>query len=649
MSLYHDQAAMLIKLFEAKEPVKASVFSQMYGIGLKTVKKEIEAIDAECNENGCNVRSKTGDGYFLEVSDEESYQLFKEEVRKKYYGNFYYRNEKSERMHLAIRLILVQGRMFIDDLAYRCLCSQSTLNRDMKRIKDRLKEYKLDLVNRTNQGLTLEGDEWHIRLAMIEEYELYNTFEQVAHFEEEKEFHEAFMHQGIYHDLLFERIFKVLKKHNYAVPYFFYDRMADMIVLTMTRKRYASHIDELLPWFNKCETERVEPIIAEIFADLPGFVGVDLSAGELKALALYLKLHHTLKYNQLREKEDPAKADAMVEDLLAKLNERIDMRGYDLTSFIKDLFCELSRLTRQLAYDVHLPRYYGKNFARDGVLSLDICTFIYRYLLDHGVKNLLEDDILSFYYIVSSMVRNCASQHKKRIYVISSQGFYASRSYATNLRRMISSDSLEFVPVEYFELYNTNMSQVDCILTDIESLQNEFYYKPVYDLFYARKAKQLERLQEQIMEKEYPFFEDCFKAEDIAYPEGLSNVKEIEKYLLDNCLEEKDDRQLISKELANRYELVDPKRNNQIILLNTVGDFIGRDIFKVLIFKKPLGMQRGDVDKVIFYNIKEPTIDKMAYLSRHIANLIHTDKLELSYDSQKDHETILNILQSSSK
>ena len=648
MGLYHDQAGMLMMLFEADEPISANVFVQKRGIGLKTIKKEMETISEDCEENGCVVRSKTGDGYFLEVNDEEKYELYKEEVRKKYYGNLFYKNERSERMHLIIRLFLVHGNMFMNDLAYRCLCSESTLNREMKRVRKRLSEYKLSIGNHTNKGMSLQGDEWHIRLALIEEYDMYNVFEPVAHFDEEKELFEMFMHQGIYHNLLVERILKVLEKYEYALPYYAYDRLAQMIILTMTRRRYASGLKDMKKYFDKRDTEYEEQIIKEIFRDLPGLMDMELDPIELKALALYLELHHTVKYTALKQKKEFPEIDGMVDRFFNELSKRFDLEGCNTFIFRKDLSCELFRLKKQLSYDVHLPRYFGKNFTRDGVLALDLSTLVYHYLLKDSSLSFNRDDILSFYFIASSFTRNASWEKKKRVFVISGQGFFASRSMSDNLRNRSKDESFEYVPVEYNELVNSNMSQVDAILTDIPSLFNEFYYKPVYDLFYVRRGFQIDKMEEYVSAKKYPFFEQNFRKQDVSYPEGIGDISDIENHIVNSFLDEMDDKEVFRKHLREHHELFHPRRNNQIVLMNTIGDFLGRDIFKVLILKEAVTIENDLVNKVVFFNIHKPNIPQVSYIAKHIANLIHTDRLELTYEREKDYEQIRSILMSDS-
>lgn len=82
MGLYHDQATILIQLFHSNQPLGGDLLCQKIGIGLRTLKKEIDLINDICMQNGCSIRSKMGEGYFLEVSDPAAFEMFRDDVKK---------------------------------------------------------------------------------------------------------------------------------------------------------------------------------------------------------------------------------------------------------------------------------------------------------------------------------------------------------------------------------------------------------------------------------------------------------------------------------------------------------------------------------------------------------------------------------------
>lgn len=546
-------------------------------------------------------------------------------------------------MHLILRQFLSNPSLSIEDLAELCLCSESTINRDMKLVKNRLEEYHLSLVKDKNAGLRISGSEWHIRLALISEYNLYNEFEAVQQFGIEQAVNEMFMHQGIFIDMLIDRLQTAYSLCDYHVPYHAFDDMANMIILTITRRNHAEELNQCLNWFREANVEKEKEVIRVIFAQLPVLADFTLSEAELYALSIYLRAHRVIRYHDFLKMEESETVQETVSGFLRYLSELYRYQKTNMEILKKDLCCELTRLKWKEDYNINTQRYRVNNFTRDGMLSLDFCTLLYQYLKTRKQHISIRSNTAMFYYIFSQFNRQIRGDEKIRILVVSKNGFYVARSLAGNIRRKINTDNLEINPIEYYELQKQNMSEVDCILTDIETLADTFYYKPVYLIRYYRSTEEISRLIRKISIDRF-HYEDLFLPEDLYYLDTAETYEDVEEFVLNKMLKETDDKEKVRQGFREKGELFSLDRGNQILVLNTLSDCIGRDFLKVLLLDNPIEYNNNIINKVIFYNVKDSDLVRLTDLTQRIAQVLHHGEM-ISFRSRKeDYDTLRKLM-----
>ncbi|WP_349627500.1 MULTISPECIES: PTS sugar transporter subunit IIA [unclassified Enterococcus] len=95
-------------------------------------------------------------------------------------------NSSTKRIAYVIKSLLEKDYVLIDDLAERTDVSRGTMNKDLRGLRSLLKEYGINLQGTPNKGLQLQGEEFDLRLLMIqhvidyfpEQFELSDEIEQ---------------------------------------------------------------------------------------------------------------------------------------------------------------------------------------------------------------------------------------------------------------------------------------------------------------------------------------------------------------------------------------------------------------------------------------------------------------------------------------
>ena len=144
-------------------PVTLESLSQSFKVSGRTLRTDIKAINSSIVPNGAEIILIRKKGYILTYSNKEKFNDFWENAHS---GTFLFTSAKS-RIQYLLRLFLTTNRFISQKYLLTVLfVSQNTLYNDFRTLKTILGAYHLKIVNKSNLGYILSGDEQSIRLAI---------------------------------------------------------------------------------------------------------------------------------------------------------------------------------------------------------------------------------------------------------------------------------------------------------------------------------------------------------------------------------------------------------------------------------------------------------------------------------------------------
>ncbi len=643
MELFRRQVVVLVTLFMAKEPVSGIVLSQKSGLSLNTLKKEIDELNYSCADQGFEILSKTGSGYEISISDRPKYFAFRRQIISRYHRNLFFRDSQTDRVHYIIRRMLSHDHMFVEEIADECFCSVSTINRDMKDVKRRLEQRKVKLVNHTNRGMKLEGREWNIRMAFLNEYHIYRDFETAYHFQEDS-FEKQFLDGSPARENIDKAVVRVLDRHRYPISYNVIMDLCNLFVLTITRQKHQRSLQKDEELFTAGDDSPEYGIIGEILEDIARAQQVSLTACEKHSLAAFLKASRILTADTLGQEEGGEEAFRLADGFLDHMKQTVSMPGIDTGSLRGDVACGLLMLARKCRLNIHTAHSDIASFAREGLMCLDFCALLYFWLLENTDIACTGWDAMNFYYIFTCFARERERLYRKRILIVSRYGIYAARGMAVQFQRLNGGFAVEYIPCGYLDARHLDMSTVDCIATDIEEMQKEYPDKRFASVHYFRHAWQAaEFVRRTILPREL-FRAEIFRREDLFYTDRVRTMKDVEQMIMTRVLEAGDDRERYLAGLAKKMDVFPPNRQNQVMVLNTLGDVLGRDFFKIAVMKKPVRIGNSLVSMIVMFNVRDNDLERLAYLNGRIAALLHVDGITLTMAPEEDYETLVRLM-----
>lgn len=159
-----SRIAQILEIMELRRTARPESLADKLKVGAKTIKNDMKELN-RLLEGSALVEYVSG-RYALFILDERTFREKKQTV----YSQNDYMNSPSKRYgYIPNRLMHEEGAVLIDDLADEICVGRTTINGDLKKLREMLESYQVGIVGRTNTGIRLEGDELSIRLLVLEQ------------------------------------------------------------------------------------------------------------------------------------------------------------------------------------------------------------------------------------------------------------------------------------------------------------------------------------------------------------------------------------------------------------------------------------------------------------------------------------------------
>lgn len=158
-----SRIARILNIMELRKNARLESLAEKLKVGTKTVRNDIKELN-QILDGSALVESASG-RYMLFILDEKSFQEKKREV---YCQNDYLSSPAKRYGYILRRLMHEENAVLIDDLADEICVGRTTINGDLKKLREMLGSYQVEIIGRTNTGICLKGEELQLRLFILE-------------------------------------------------------------------------------------------------------------------------------------------------------------------------------------------------------------------------------------------------------------------------------------------------------------------------------------------------------------------------------------------------------------------------------------------------------------------------------------------------
>lgn len=338
-------------LFNANGPITSHEISHQIGYSMSSVKRNMPIVREIAKTVDVSLESMSGKGFWLDGSNEAIDDLRKLIVKKKdKTSSFSYR-----RSLILKELSRINAHVTIQTLSENIFVSRRIITEDLVEIQKWLSVYNVELLIRPNIGVTLEGNEFDIRQAILSSnasclklvdrvYKLPKDLDRRI----TKTFYNFFIQNFDGLDILdfIDQLRTAEEKMNHRFSDFSFTQLIEYLAVAFERISEGHIIDE--SWLlrnyhiDENEFEAARELLLVYFDDC------HISSGEIKSLASQFILYGTYENARLKDTKDFVSVASLFVSNLSKsmLNREISIG----TKLIKDISLVFQKKSIQPTY-----------------------------------------------------------------------------------------------------------------------------------------------------------------------------------------------------------------------------------------------------------------------------------------------------------
>ncbi|MGX8834294.1 BglG family transcription antiterminator [Amedibacillus sp. YH-ame6] len=459
MSTKNNRMIVFLKLLMNHEGyMKSEELCAGLSISPRTLRDDITKYNIEFRKNGLMIDSKHGTGYRLQIIDESAYHLFiasllKEEEDSQRLLPVY----PEDRINYLIKLLLSNDDYVkLDDVADEIFISRSTLQNDMKEVRERLRFFHLKLNSKPAYGLRIEGSEMHKRSCISQYFFHTDTMDEL--FSKRNPMNEQ---QTLIRDILFE----TLDETGFRLSDIGFQNLIIHISIALQRVREQSE-DNLELYQDILGTKEYE-VAMLLVQRLNEAMKVNLKPVETCYIAIHLMGKKTLQYHR-----EYAITQEIEELLCTTFDEIQQQYGYDFFSDLElytVLALHFQPMLNRLRYGLPMQNPLLEDIKSEhhqafeiAVLSADVITRTLHFSMSES-----EMGYLALHYALAMERAESKKQKKKNIIVVCASGAGSSQILMYKLRQRFQQQLQDTQVIEMYKLKTIDQSHYDFILTTV--------------------------------------------------------------------------------------------------------------------------------------------------------------------------------------
>lgn len=439
-------------LYKSSQPKDQKILANKFGVTPRTIRKDINDINSLLLPYDGEIVLVRNKGYVIKYKDRNMIEKFFQDSNC-CNGDIEFPNNTEDRVIYIIKKLLVQkDYLMIDELAEELFVSKSTLNSDIKKVKEKLKKFNLIIKRRASYGIKVAGEEKNIRSCIAEHYiysrnnsNTLNVIEDVEYFK----------------DIDVNKIKKVILKniayHNIRIAEVNLNNLIHHICITIKRINNGFSIEE--EFFTDIEVSELDrEVINDIVEDLSNSLRVEFSEEEIDYLTLHIS---SKKSGQEYDKQNGALAVEIVNSMIKTIKRTY---GYDFSKdegLIHDLIQHIKPAIKRIKYSLNLRNPMVKEIKRMFPLSFNMTIEALDAIKDK-IKGTFNDEELSLIalHLQAAMERQEEAKYqRKKVLLVCGSGIGSGRVLETKLNKifgkkldiMMSISMLDFDVVDKLE------------------------------------------------------------------------------------------------------------------------------------------------------------------------------------------------------
>lgn len=444
-------------MMQQNDYMKSEEIIKSLSISARTLRDDLAKYKQYFQDHGIVIESKHGTGYRLVVVDENKYydlitKLLKEEEDAQRLLPVY----PEDRITYLIKLFLsTKEYVKLDDIADQMFISRSTLQSDMKEVKERLQFFHIDLISKPGHGLKIEGSEMHLR-SCISQY--------FFHTEAMDDLFLKRNHMDAQQSRIRDILFDTLNETDFRLTDIGFQNL--IIHISIALLRIHEPIKDSLD-YGELKQNKEYQIAQQLIHRINEAFDVHLEEVETFYITIHLMGKKTMQYH----KEYAITLE--IETLLEKIFKTIMIQyGYDFSSDFElytVLALHFQPMLNRLRYGLMIQNPLLDEIKQENTAAFEIAVLAAQVIEEQMSFLLSEAEIgyLALHFALAMERVNKQYQRKKNILIVCASGAGSSQILLYKIKQRFKDYLDKTTVIELYKLKTIDQTQYDLILSTV--------------------------------------------------------------------------------------------------------------------------------------------------------------------------------------
>lgn len=458
ISLTKRQRDIVQILKESSEPVTADWISRKLGFSDRTVRNEIKLLQQSSSELGIEIESIRGIGYHLKIVNSEIFTKKVPQLLEEAAASFM---EQEVRVRYIIKRLLAQDFIKFETLEEETFVSRSTLQQDLKQVRQMIKKFKLKITNRPHYGTKIQGDEYMKRLCLSNVI-LRNNWD-IPSYGDSFELIEGRLFAKIK-----EALISKITEYEMNISDVELENLAIHIVIACKRLKEGFMIDPLNVQLG--DEHAFEKMVSnEIIKDVESITGLTFPKSEIDYIIVHLFGTKFLTKKELTDFGEFDEVNTLVDCMIEKLRKAFNWDFRNDLECIKGLTLHLRPAMNRLRYGLNMRNPLLSQTKTQFPSAFEGAVVASKCIEDYINKEVDENEIAYIALHIGAALERAKEKQKraKRALLVCATGIGSAKLLFYHLQNVLNGDLEIADTISYYSITSYNLTGIDFIITTI--------------------------------------------------------------------------------------------------------------------------------------------------------------------------------------
>jgi len=456
------QKDILFLLSESKEPVTSDWMAKELGVSDRTIRNEIKLMQDNTESCGTIIDSIRGKGYVLNIVNPTLFSntIHEHSNDKKKKGDDF-ADKNTRVLYILKRLFLEKDSIKLENFTDELFISMSTLNNDLKVVKEILDKYNLKLINRPHYGSKVHGDEYMKRLC-LSNFLLSRNQETFL-----KEDSLQLIDQTLLKKIK-EIIIQKVIKYKIDISDISLENLATHIAIACRRIQEGFVIEESIDVL--VEEYPFEKIVAdEIIGKVEEFIGLTFPNAEINYIIVHLLGTKLLHKRELVEFSKFDEAGTIINEMIERLRAELNWDFRQDREFIQALTLHIRPAMNRLRNKMSIRNPLLNDIKRKYPAAFEGAILASKCIEEYLGMEVVEDEIayISLHIGVALERLEIEKKKRKKAIIVCASGVGSAKLLYYRLQNRFEQELEIIDTINYYNLSSYDLTDMELIISTI--------------------------------------------------------------------------------------------------------------------------------------------------------------------------------------